>query len=781
MSKKFCISKYTVLLYSQILIFLKRRKIVMKKSFRTLTLGLLTIGMLAACNPPAPAPNWSSDDQKTMSDNLYGVVLPYVSLGNLEVKFDSAQDQVVITGDELESTAVASYAQKFTTADGWTDITPANAAYYSFEKQVNNEAGAKRWVAVQFSNEEYTPASTGGETGPSQSVANEGEATPTKAKRFAIYAADPYSYEFPLEDLQAAVKKMCGVVNLNFPTLQADRYEEYFDISGDNLDFFLVAYDKVAADVEAFKTTLSSAPYNFTVVANPEGGYSASDSHESFQFDFELSEGAITLQLVNFSGWPAATIARAMEALQPASPFTDPLPEVDNHSAVFATAQYVTMGYPVFVQVYVDTKTTTVEAAVAAYKQKLMNETNGFTKGTYRGSEAYFSKTNQFQIDFYTYLGIDKTRCFEFNISLANPDTLAWPTEKVNAYKTAKSLTGNIPAFASASASDTVYFSTSVQSNGTLDIRAYCTNQLDLTDYITALGTNGFAAGGQTTTGGAIYEYFDETDVGTRVVLYGYDTEDKYVEFLILPFAVDHSFPGAKFEAALEMSTGFLPTFTVGTGIVWQFVEYIPTRSYYATADFADEASASAALQVAADAFTNAKDDQGNAKFLSAGTPTASEVDFMTPDGEYDIYIYLPNSKTVGVQINRNREYESAPFAEAIIQAEMDYYGAKAEYFAPFSVADHTWTIAGVGLYNNQYIRAQLVCEFTAEEQELANSAKDAFIAAQKDFTYNSTYKIYEWNYNDNLCFSIGVGQYQSGGYYLLVTLLVYGSCTPRS
>ena len=744
----------------------------MKKSFRKLTLGLLTVGMLAACKP-APAPNWSSADQKTMSDNLYGLVLPFVSLENPKVEYYPAEEQVVVTGNELESTAIASYAQKFTVSDGWTDTTPANAAYYSFEKQVNNEAGAKRWVAVQFGNEEYdpTPAPNG------LLPAREGEGQQAKAKRFAMYAADPYSYSFPLEDLQAAVKKMCGVNNLNFPALQADRYYEYFDIEDDNLDFYLVAFDKVAADVEAFKTTLSGAPYNFTVVANPEGGYSAYDSHESFQFDFALSEGAIELQLVNFSGWPAATIARAMAALQPASPFTDPVPEVDNHSAVFASADYVSMGYPVFVQVYVNTKTTTVDAAVAAWKQKLMNETNGYTKGTYRGNEAYFSKNNQFQIDFEKYLNIDTSRCFEFNISLCNPDTMAWPVEKVNAYKTANNLTGNIPAFTS---TDTVYFSTSISSTGTLDVRAYCANSLDLTAYIAELGTNGFVAGGQTSTGGAIYEYVDSSDVGTRVVLYGYDAEDKYVDFLILPFAVDHSFPGAKFEAALEMEAGFLPSILI-PGLIWQFAEYIPTRAYYATADFESADDASAALQTIAAAFTNAEDDKGAKKFQPAGTPTASEVDFMTPDGEYDIYVYLPSSTTVGVQINRNREYASAPFAEAIVQAKMDKYGASGDYFAPFTIdADHTWTVGAVGQSQYGYLYANIDCEFTSEESELLQSSIDALVAAESDFVYNSSYRLYEWKYDDNLCFAIQYGQLQSGSYLLRIQIQVYGPINPE-
>ncbi len=189
----------------------------MKKSIKTLTFGLLTVGMLAGCNKPAPVADWTAEQKSIMSEHLHGVVLPFFK-SDATVKYDSEYAEVVITAD-VAGTETKDYGAKFTAADGWEDITdqynvPAAAmreTFFAFQKAVTVTEGT-RYISLQF-------ASMVG-----QEFSAEG--------KFALYASDPFNYEWPAEEWASVIDVYFKGSTDVVPPIQADRYEPYHPEAG---------------------------------------------------------------------------------------------------------------------------------------------------------------------------------------------------------------------------------------------------------------------------------------------------------------------------------------------------------------------------------------------------------------------------------------------------------------------------------------------------------------------------------------------------------------------
>lgn len=188
----------------------------MKKSIKTLTFGLLTVGMLAGCNK-APAPDWTAEQKSIMSEHLHGVVLPFFK-SDAAVEYDSQYDEVVITAD-VAGTETKDYGAKFTAADGWENISdqydvPAAAmgeTFFAFQKAVTVTEGT-RYISLQF-------ASMAG-----QEFSAEG--------KFTLYASDPFTYDWPAEAWAEVVAYYFEDATDVVPPIQADRYEPYAPQSG---------------------------------------------------------------------------------------------------------------------------------------------------------------------------------------------------------------------------------------------------------------------------------------------------------------------------------------------------------------------------------------------------------------------------------------------------------------------------------------------------------------------------------------------------------------------
>ena len=189
----------------------------MKKSIKTLTFGLLTVGMLAGCNKPAPVADWTAEQKSIMSEHLHGVVLPFFK-SDATVKYESQYDEVVITAD-VAGTETKDYGAKFTAADGWEDITdqynvPAAAmreTFFAFQRAVTVTEGT-RYISLQF-------ASMVG-----QEFSAEG--------KFTLYANDPFTYDWPADEWAEVIAHYFEDATDVVPPIQADRYEPYAPQSG---------------------------------------------------------------------------------------------------------------------------------------------------------------------------------------------------------------------------------------------------------------------------------------------------------------------------------------------------------------------------------------------------------------------------------------------------------------------------------------------------------------------------------------------------------------------
>ena len=112
----------------------------MKKSIKTIAFALLTVGMLAGCQPkPSPvSKNWDDDTQKAMN-LFFGEVLPFVELNAettyVDVSYDAGLVEFVV-GDDSEVNVMEGYDSKLTAA-GWTLTSMEGEDYYIKE----NDAG----------------------------------------------------------------------------------------------------------------------------------------------------------------------------------------------------------------------------------------------------------------------------------------------------------------------------------------------------------------------------------------------------------------------------------------------------------------------------------------------------------------------------------------------------------------------------------------------------------------------------------------------------------------
>ena len=743
----------------------------MKKSFKTLTLGLLTIGMLAGCGQK-PAPTWSSEDAKTMSDNLYGVVLPFVSLENPEVKFDSENDQVVVTGGELESTAIASYAQKFTVADGWTDITPENAAYYAFEKQALNDKGAKRWVAVQFGNEEYEPASSGDNTGPLQAdgdepAGGEGQGEAAKATRFAIYATDPYDYEFPLEDLQKAIKKMCGEENVNLPVFQADRYENvYYTSESDGKEYLYYSFAFADSTCEAtYKAQFEDAQYGFTVAANSQGGYDAYNRSQGFVVHFEYSskDGGMYVEINNYLGWPDLAIEDQLKLILPENPKdARALPEYEQgFDAVFCNYdkddKTVSLEIIYTVAEGVTPDRTTMEAAKANYATTLAKT---FHAATVKGQDVLSSPNSEFTVSFDDYSayeglipGFNVFDRFMAVCSAAPEDDTAWPAAKISAYFSAKGFekTG-LPACEIAASS--FRFETYAAGEGG-DERCEITLYNAITDEVTGfdsykavLEAAGYVASSSSTATSCYLNPNGRPDHSVQLLISG-----KNIRVLVFPLEVYNEFPMARVlqELHVEAADAPYPAFTVENARWYQFNVRFDDENGIVKAEFATEEAATAGFNAIYSAFAaaaQAGSEENPLDWFEADTNY-----FMTNDTTFKVYMYKADGETsFSVQFIHTLYLTSFPSGAMIFsRSGYVYRDAYASYVPAPEFSADLYVINTVS-YNNGYVGTQITMTFADAATAEANLA--SYVATLVEnryqdymssygFCYRSPFRVY--------------------------------------
>ena len=286
----------------------------MKKSLKTLALGLVTVGMLAACNKPAAPAYWSNDDVNLMKEKMHGLVLPFIATG-LEVK--ASGSLVSVKGGTVKAGDLEAYAAKFTKEDGWTDLTvypsqpdetgplslaeaAAEPEFYEFEKEVTQN-GDKRYVNVQFEKSEV--------------VDPDADPDAEKSYEWSVLAGDPYVYSFPALEIARDMKSSLGT-DVSIPDPVADHYYYYYhsDEATKQFGLLLRAYLPKGEDGYAgYDAKLATAGFgtpriekdeddnDYKVAGSPDDGWQAEYSYNDERGCLEVSPG-------NFEGWPINSV-----------------------------------------------------------------------------------------------------------------------------------------------------------------------------------------------------------------------------------------------------------------------------------------------------------------------------------------------------------------------------------------------------------------------------------------------------------------------------------------
>ena len=212
----------------------------------------------------APKTNWTEEEAKTMSDNLYGIVLPYTGFEESVVTYDAQRESLFIQGGTLTNSSLADYA-KLMVAAGFTSLTETA---YIYQKPVSTEQGT-RYVRVGFQS-------------------NEGQ--------FYLQALDPYYYEFPTLFAEAYAAQVIGSEEIA-PALPGADYYEF------NTTYRVIfCYMNSTTDDAGYSAILNNAHWKVQAEKDEYGYYVAIAPDYSYQVSYiyqqEYGRFAIYFELI---------------------------------------------------------------------------------------------------------------------------------------------------------------------------------------------------------------------------------------------------------------------------------------------------------------------------------------------------------------------------------------------------------------------------------------------------------------------------------------------------
>lgn len=245
---------------------------------------------------PAKKAAWTEEEAKIMSDNLYGIVLPYTGFEESVVTYDAQKESLFIQGGTLASDSLVNYA-KLMVAAGFTSLTETA---YIYQKAVSTAQGT-RYVRVGFQS-------------------NEGQ--------FYLQALDPYYYEFPTVFAEAYASQVIGSEEIA-PALPGADYYEF------NTTYRVIfCYMNSTTDDAGYSAILETAhwkvqaekdEYNYYVAIAPDYSYQV-----SYIYQQDLGRLAIYFELI--TKWQADFFN---EFFQKNSPCVIDIPEYEGANVTY--------------------------------------------------------------------------------------------------------------------------------------------------------------------------------------------------------------------------------------------------------------------------------------------------------------------------------------------------------------------------------------------------------------------------------------------------------------
>ena len=700
----------------------ERRKNYMKKSIKALTLGLLTVSMLAGCNKQAPDPTWSDEVKEMMTQNLHGVILPYLSLSNMEATVDEGMINVV--ADELDGSALAAYAEKFTVEEGWVNMLESDstsssaflgeeAAYpdhYVFEKEVmvpGEEEGeqVKRFVDVSFGNEK-------------------GE--------FVAQAGDPYLYEFPALALMISVYKMTGgqvVAEFPEPAFTVDAYAYNSD-----LGIFLTKNASVKHPADSYKDTISAFEKEGKKVyivdeGEDEHSYVAYDETQMYVLGFYEVEDEMMFGIGNFTDWPSIALANLLKEHFGELQDSVPACASDKFKTVFAYDDDLSVKLEVLLP-----DGLTIADAEAAYETLLLKEEAGYEAAELAGHEGYRSEHSELFIYFSDYSEDEEPMTDRFVINILSPESALWPQAEIDAYKVEKKMETLIPAYVNPNALF-VFDDSYKAAGGYVEVDVYGVGT-DFTAYEDLLKQDDlYKLAVDPGDGRKVYESALRPD--TRILLMP-DKDINGFDIVIWGLEVDSSFPAAKLAAEYSVEQSIFPTPALEGADFWVYTsvyetERVVTTGYFDTADHA-----TAAVATLSEAY---EADTENWLMVSEG----NFANVANPEFTVSIKVSSDDTKQITVTFNRIRYFDS--FADATIEFLTEY-----GFVTPVPVYN-IFAVEPEGVEENEWKlqRANsavtyVITEFESEEEAAAFvAAYNAKLEADARYEWDDTYKTYAY------------------------------------
>lgn len=400
----------------------------MKNALKTCLFTVLAATTLVGCGPKAE-PTWTEQQQKTMSDNLYGLVLPYLNVEGLKVSWDSEYEQLTISGGKVDENVLANYASKFESAKGWSDMTvypeSGKPLQYSFEieAQVENDYRVV-WLAFCALNSKNEEAKSG---------------------KFYLQALDPYAYAYPEEEidefLQGSFTAITGLVEF-------ESHHYYLD------ETHLECYAKGATSDDAgYSAQLTAAGWTVVNGKDSDGYYNAVSSDDMFSIAYLVIGNYLYIYFDATPVYPSdEAIARVFAdyTVYGATPYSFPKFEVsgakyqlceDSWNLLYIMFEsYESLGG--MINVYNVTKED-----MDQYAAKL-EEDNWVVKTDVYGD--YYAKKNT-ETGLYSISVVDYLEDYNyielgFKLIPAEPYLASWPTEKI-AESLTSYVTETLPAF----------------------------------------------------------------------------------------------------------------------------------------------------------------------------------------------------------------------------------------------------------------------------------------------------------------------------------------------
>ena len=237
--------------------------------------------------------DWTQDEKAAMSNYLHGLVLPFVAMDvTMSWNVQSGSLSMMST-DNMTADFLASYAAKYTTADGWEggDVSeeygfyPNSGLVYGFIKKVTQN-NANYYISVAFAGFDNNA---------------QGTAAYSKTGKFVLQTGEPYETSYPVETIRQWLDAYYGS-NIVPPSFVAD----YYSLSKG------AVYGYSENNNEADYKAQLEADEHFTVETNKneDGYYVAHPSDGSYVLLFKYDENTkmMELKVSEAKGWNADVI-----------------------------------------------------------------------------------------------------------------------------------------------------------------------------------------------------------------------------------------------------------------------------------------------------------------------------------------------------------------------------------------------------------------------------------------------------------------------------------------